>query len=153
LEEILGGLESLNIFKGILRGYALYVTSERIIGAKMRGRGKELFKFFMGWRGSTKKSLKPFEWRGKSVKIPKLTGEDAFRLLKDLEERKDFEVRKHEVQEIELKKPGIFKTGYVKVKTITSKEYKVGIVAGSKEEYEYLKEILQEFSLEKVKVK
>jgi len=39
LEEILGGLESLNIFKGIFRGYAFYVTSERIIGAKMKGKG------------------------------------------------------------------------------------------------------------------
>jgi len=39
LEGILGGLESLNIFKGIFRGYAFYVTSERIIGAKMKGKG------------------------------------------------------------------------------------------------------------------
>lgn len=153
LEEILGGLESLNIFKGIFRGYAFYVTSERIIGAKMKRKGKELFKFLMGWRGSIKKSLKPFEWRGKSIKIPKLSGEDAFNLLENLKERIDFEVRKHEIQEVELKKPGILRSGHVKIKTITGKEYKVGIVAGCKEEYEYLKEILQEFCPEKIKVK
>ena len=107
----------------------------------------------MGWRGSVKKSSKPFEWRGKSVKIPKLSGEDAFNLLEDLKERIDFEVRKHETQEVELKKPGILRSGHVKIKTIMGKEYKVGIVAGCKEEYEYLKETLQELCSEKIKIK
>ncbi len=151
LEEILGGLESLNIFKGIWRGYAFYVTSERIIGAKMKKRRRELLKFLMGWRGSIKKSLKPFEWRSKSVKIPRLTGEDAFNLLEDLKERIDFNVRKHEIQEVELKKPGILRSGHIRIKTVTGKEYKVKIVAGCKEEYEYLKKILQEFCPEKLK--
>ncbi|RLG73102.1 MAG: hypothetical protein DRO23_09505 [Thermoprotei archaeon] len=69
----------------------------------MKGKGKELFKFLMGWRGSVKKSLKPFERRGKSIKIPKLSGEDAFNISEDLKERIDFEVRKHEIWEVELK--------------------------------------------------
>lgn len=153
VEEILGGVESLNIFKGLWRGYAFYVTTERIIGAKMKSRGKELFKFFMGFRGSIKRSLKPLEWRGKTTKIPKLIGEDALKLLEDLKDRIDFEVKKHEIQEIELKKPGILRAGHIKIKTITGKEYKVGIVASSKEEYEYIKGLLQEFHPEKLKIK
>ena len=149
MEEILGGLESLNIAKGVLRGYALYVTNERIIGAKMKG--KELLKFLGGWKGDLKKSLTPFEWRGTTIKVPKLTGEDASRLLEDLKGRTGFEIKKHEIQEIELKKPGMLGGGHVKIKTGAGKEHKIRIIAGGKEEYEHLKETLQQFCPEKLK--
>jgi len=60
-------------------------------------------------------------------------------------------MRRNEIQEVELKKPGIFRVGYVKIRTIAEDEYKIGIIAGCKEEYEYLKEILQQLCPEKIR--
>ena len=152
MEEVRGGLESLNISRGILRGYALYVTSERIIGAKMKRRGRELFKLLMGWRGSLKDSLTPLEWRGETAKIPALTGEEARRVLEDVRGRIDFEVKKHEIQKVELRKPGALRPGHVKIRTTTGREYKVVIVARATEEYDYLKELFKAFCPERLEV-
>lgn len=153
MEEIKGGIEDLNIYKGVFRGYALYVTSERVIGAKMKRRGSELFKFLMGWRGSIKKSSTPLEWREEIVKIPTLTGEEASRVLEDLKGRIDFEVDKREIQKVELKKPGTLRPGHVKIRTTAGKEYTIGIVARATEDYEYLKELFKSFCPDKLEVK
>lgn len=151
MEEIIGGLEGLNLCKGVFRGYALYITNQRVIGAKMKSRGKELLKFLMGWRGSVRGSLRPLEWKGESLKVSRLSAEETSTLLEDIRGRIDFEVRKQEIEKVELKKPGTFRAGHVKIKA-RGGEHKVLIVAGAREEYEYLKGLFKEFCPEKVEV-
>jgi len=143
LEEVLGGIESLSLAKwGFgLRGYAIYVTKERIIGAKMKERSIRLVRFIFG-----SKSRAPInvEWINENGFISSAKEEKAERIISDVEKRKDFEAKKETIVSIVLEKPKIRSPGFLEIKTVSGK-LSVLISADAIKDFNHLKKILKEF--------
>lgn len=141
VEEIIGGFASPNIArKGLIRGYGLYVTTDRIIGVK--GGWKQWSGIFLG-DGVT----------GAGV-------DDANRAIKELEQKKDFEVRKEELQEVRIqRRKRTLKRillwyfydlwGYVTIRTAKA-VYTIQVVYGHTGEVQALKDMFTAFDKSKL---
>ena len=140
-EELIGGILSTDIARGKLRGYGLYVTTDRIIGVK-RGFWKDEFIF-----GETI-AREVLEDMGVDVStlstetdlsaIGGLSKDEAKKAIEQLEQKKDFEVRKEELKEISSQpKKGWFKRTFVwwgDLTIITARDtYAIRIIGGDKE--------------------
>jgi hypothetical protein len=151
-EYLLGGFNSLNLTKELMAGYGIYVTNKRIIGAKSVD-GRELFIY-----GALAGSLAPSIGIGGSLGVlggelavlDERTKEESKKALRELEQKKDFEARKEQVTSIELKKPGIIRTGHFIITLNTRKRTKID-VWGNKE-FDALLEMMNRFVPEIFKV-
>jgi hypothetical protein len=108
--EIIAVLHSAHFKKGLLEGYGILVTPEKIVGAK---------KFKMGFFAALLLD---------ESKLDIATRMKAYEVAKEIEENKDFEVPLNQLLGLELKKPGRLWAGHLHI-TSTGGEYKVKIVA------------------------
>jgi hypothetical protein len=137
-ENVLGGVSSANLKKGLIAGYGLYATDRRIIGVMAREKGVAL-----GMTAGLAGFLTTKD-------IEKLTRDEKAKLISELEEKKDFEVLKDRVAEIELKKPGFIGLGgQITIRTSAGEEIKIGMYG--KKEYEIILDSMQRFKPEAVR--
>lgn len=81
-----------------------------------------------------------------SIVAQELSLDQKSRLISELEGRKDFEVRKEDVVELELKKPGFLRgMGHILIRTRSGEELKIYMNVDAKEEYEILLELMRIF--------
>src|SRR5713101_5239646 len=108
--DIIGVIHSSHLKKGLLEGYGLLVTPEKIVGAK---------KFKMG-------AFAALMADETNLSIP--VRMEAYEAAKEIEKHKEFELSRSQVLAIEVKKPGTFRGGHLLI-TSTSGEHKVKLVA------------------------
>lgn len=132
-EEIIGFIHSTNMAKkGRLKaGIAMYITKEKIMGAVKVKFGS--IAAYLG--GDSNVDLKYWE---KAKKIKEM-----------IEKKKDFELSQNDVQSIQIKKPGVFKMGYVVFQT-NNQELRLKIGSEiSDDEYDILYNLLNIFAPDK----
>ena len=135
-EVFIGGVESVKLKRGMVAGYNLYATSRRLIGVKKRGKAIVFrsIPILADLAGSKEKS------------------DMAIEKLKEM--KKDFELFKEDISELEIKKPprfGPFQTsGHLKIMTKAGKDIKIKIE--SRGDFERVKEIISKFKPEALKM-
>jgi len=125
-EQLLGGLTSgdLHLKGKVSFGYGIYVTNKRIIGVKsMKGL---LASGLLGLAGL---------WVGRT--------DSSAKAIAELEEKKDIEVRKEDVSEIEMKKPHGIRAGYLNIALNSGGS--VTVLIGNKKEFEPIKNLMAAF--------
>jgi hypothetical protein len=123
---------------GGIAGYGVYLTSRRIIGAKNRK---------MLWKGIAGSALGGVTG---SYVGSKLSSDTNAQMLGDIERKKDFEVRKENVSNIEMKKPSFVHRGHMLIRTLTGDEIKILLANGK--DYQKLLELVQSFRPDVVRV-
>lgn len=125
-EHLLGGLTSGNLHvKGRTTfGYGIYATNRRIIGVKsMKGLwASGLFGFAGLWVGRTDQSAK---------------------VIAELETKKDLEIRKENILQMQMKKPQRTRVGYLNILLISGGNITVTIA--EKKHFEVLKNLMAAF--------
>ena len=98
-EMFLGGFASGFLARGLTHiGYGIYFTTSRLIGIDVGANGG-------GALGGTMAGFIHGEL------MPQLSPEDSAKTITDLEQMKEFEMKRDEISRIELKKPGLLGTG------------------------------------------
>ena len=127
-EEIyLGGFSSPNLKRGLMRGYGIYATSHRIIGVKHRA-GVLAGAMLGGLVGAA---------------VISASKDDSVKQIQDLEKKKDFQIFKDQISQIEVKKPKAFSAGHIHITSKNKEETKISMAG--KKEYEKVKELLNAF--------
>lgn len=139
-EVYFGGMTSANLKKGHMSGYGVYATSRRIIGVKKRKGvlGGWMVASLMGGRAGT---VRGDLLRGAFAQA--FTKDEGAKQISDLEKNKDFEIYKENVSAIEIKKPGTFHRGHIKIKPTQGKEIEISM--GGNEEFEHMRDLLGAF--------
>ena len=132
-EDVIGFIHTKNLAKkGRLKaGIAMYITKEKIMGAV-----KVKFGSIAAYLGEG--SNVSLEYWEKAKKIKKL-----------IEKRKEFELHQADIQSIQIKKPGVFRPGYV---IFQSKNQEMQLAIGSDisdKEYNILYFLLNKFAPDK----
>ncbi len=105
-EEFVGGFAGGFLARGYIPGYGIYATSRRIIGVALTSTparqllGGALAGFVQG------------------ELMPKLSQDDSTKVIQELDQKKEFDLHKEQISQIEIKKPGLLSTGCM---IITSK--------------------------------
>jgi len=131
-EQLLGGLTSgdLHLKGRVSFGYGIYVTNKRIIGVKsMKGL---LASGLLGLAGL---------WVGRT--------DSSAKAIAELEEKKDIEVRKEDVSEIEMKKPHGIRAGYLNIALNSGGS--VTVTIGNKKEFKTIRDLMAAFRPEVLK--
>ena len=100
-EEFIGGFAGGFLAKGASTGYGIYATTRRIIGVNVVKVGARSF-LGGGMAGLVKGEL-----------LPKLAPAESAAVIAELDEKKDFDVRKDQVSRIEVNAPGLFGSGHL----------------------------------------
>src|SRR5437879_3232660 len=100
-EELQGGIVSPNLVRGYPRGYALYMTNKRVIGLKKPKVG------IGGLVGIGRKG--PIG----GLITQKATKDENVKMIREIDEKKDFDLRWDSITRIDFKKPGILVGGHV----------------------------------------
>lgn len=134
-ELYLGGFTSANLTKGIMRGYGIYATNKRIIGVKSRG-GVLAGALVGGVIGLALQK--------------KLTDDKSAKMIQELDEKKDFEIGKDQIAQIEVKKGGLMKNGQLMIVPKSGEPIKIKVYGNN--EFSMTRDLMQSFSPESVKV-
>jgi hypothetical protein len=127
-EKYLGGLESAYLNKGWpkIGGYAIHVTTKRIIGIKRR---RDIISPDLGASRRVK---------NETERESKLEGDSTGEEIKELLEAKDMEIRKQEIKQIRLKKVGALTPGHLIIAMKSGEETKIDILQqGRHPDYAY----------------
>jgi hypothetical protein len=135
-----------NLKKGHMKGYGVYATSRRILGVQRR-KGVLAGKFVGGLFGSagSMKNLIVSSAVGHA-----LTKDEGDKEIADLDKRKDFEIGRENISQIEIKKPGTFKWGHIKIRPRSGKD--ITIDMNGQKEFEYMKTLMNSFLPEAIKL-
>jgi hypothetical protein len=139
-EKYLDGITSKWLARGLIRGYAIYATTKRLIGVSKRKQVLEAG-FLPGVIKVSRDAKK---------EKSELEGDQSMQVIKDLLKSKDFEAKKSDIKLISLKKPGAFKQGRVKILLNSGEEIEIKL--GSRAVFERVGEIMQSFSPDLVQV-
>lgn len=150
-EEIyLRGFTSGKLKRGMFWGYGIYATNKRIIGIKSR-KGMLAGALIGGVIGGAVGAVVAGQL-GK-----KLTGDENAKMIKELEEKKDFEISKVQVSQIEVKKPNMWQVrligsgrGHLLIVPKSGEQIKI-LIQGNKE-FEQSRDLMQAFFPEAVKL-
>ncbi len=100
----LGGFASGFLARGLTRiGYGIYFTTTRLIGIDLGANGG-------GALGGTMAGFIHGEL------MPQPSPEESAKTITDPDRMKDFEMEKHQISRVELKKPGLLGTGHIVIK-------------------------------------
>ncbi|ADM28060.1 hypothetical protein Igag_1254 [Ignisphaera aggregans DSM 17230] len=171
-EVVLGGITSLELGGG----YGIYVTNRRIIGVKKGLFVKKvlsgllsliitvlifviigLLTFGVAVGGTLGVMfgllmMRFGRWITKTI-APGLVRDTNPKSLAELDTNKDYEIRKEDIDYIEIKEPYMFESGYIKiVRKGGSKDKEKHISISDRYEYEYLLELLRKFYPEALRV-
>ena len=160
-EELIGGFASPNIARGTLRGYGLYVTTDRIIGVK--GGWKQFAGVLGEMIGAAGAGIAGGTGFGAALgtgmvaqdALKGLSADDATKAIEQLEQKKDFEVRKEELKEIRIQpKKGWLKRTFVwwgDLTIRTAKDaYAIRLIKGDTGEVQMLKDMFTAFDKDKL---
>jgi len=172
-EVVLGGIASLELGGG----YGIYVTNRRIIGVKRGLFAKKvlsgllsfiiavligviigLLTFGAAVGGTLGAALGLLlmrfgRWVTKTI-APGLVRDTSLKSLAELDANKDYEIRKEDVDYIEIKEPQMFESGYIKIVSKGGDKNKEKYISISyRYEYEYLLGLLRKFYPEALRVK
>jgi len=135
-EEFLGGFTSSNLKKGMMKGYGVYATGKRMIGIKSR-MGAITSALVGGLVGGALGAIA-------SSKIgEKLAKDESAKAIKELDEKKDFEVHKEQISLITIKKPAMFSGGHLLITIKSGEENKVAIYC--RKEFDDTRNLVQLF--------
>lgn len=137
-EKYVGGIKSSNFKKMhefYIGGYGIYVTDKRTFGIK--GSAIELMKD-TAKGGLLEILLAP----GASSPLGR---EESSKAIEELENKKDIEILKKDVSEIEMKKPSAlgFRGGYLKIRTKSGEPMEISIPY--KKDFEKVKKLMEAF--------
>ena len=147
-EEFLGGFFGHHLKRGSFPGYGIYATNKRIIGVGRSG----------NWRGAPAGSLlgsAPEVVLVSSGKVSlrserKLTKDDGAKIVAWLDgNKKDFELYKEQVSQIELKRLGLVHSGFLRITSSFGEDVKVWIA--NPIDFEITKNLMQAFFPEAVR--
>ena len=162
-EELIGGFMSSNIGRGKWRGYGIYVTTDRIIGVKggwkeRLGPGLESALFAVGGAVGGPIAIGVSAALGQRVG-QNLSPDDSTKAIELLDGKKDFEVRREDLEEAQIKrKKGALKRFLLNWGDLTIKTprdtytIKLGI-QGDQGEVQTLKDMFTAFSKDKFVIK
>jgi len=162
-EELIGGFASPNIAKGILRGYGLYVTTDRIIGVKGGLKqfagvlGEIIGAAGAGLIGAGAGAAATGAAVVTEYTVGQLSKDNSKKVIEELEQKKDFEVHKEELEEVRIqRKKGWLKRastwwGDLTIRT-TKDVYAIRLITGDTEEVHMLKDMFTAFDKDKLTV-
>jgi len=130
-EEFVGGFAGGFLAKGASTGYGIYATTSRIIGVNVVKVGARSF-LGGGMAGLVKGEL-----------LPKLAPAESAAVIAELDEKRDFDIRKEQISGIELKGPGLFGSGHLVISTIAGENTRIRLL--HKVAFERLKDLMQVF--------
>ncbi len=130
-EEFIGGFAGGFLAKGASTGYGIYATTRRIIGVNVVKVGARPF-LGGGMAGLVKGEL-----------LPKLAPAESAAVIAELDEKKDFDVRRDQVSRIEVKAPGLFGSGHLLISTMAGEEARIRLL--HKVAFERLRDLMQAF--------
>jgi len=134
-EQYLGGFESGRLVKaGSIAGYGIYATDMRIIGVKSR---KALLK---GLAGAALGGV-----TGAYLGM-RLSKDQSVKMIQELDQRKDFEVAKSDVSNLELKKPSFWSRGHIIIIITRQTGDAIKIIIASKKDFKDLVSLMSQFS-------
>jgi len=138
-EEYLGGFTSANLKKGMIAGYGIYATNRRIIGIKSR-------------KGVVGRLLLGGITVGILDKLgAKITRDESAKMIEELDKKKDFEISKEQVSQIEIKKPSFMSRGHLTITLKSGEDVKV--LVGGKKEFEQTRDLMLAFLPEAVRLR
>ncbi len=126
-EQFLGGFKGGFLGKGATVGYGLYATTRRLIGVNVVKVGA---RSFLGGQMAG--------FVGGQL-IPTLSADEGARVIAELDEKKEFDVRRDQISRIELKSPGLFGFGHMIITAMPQQE------TPHKEAFQRLKDLMQVF--------
>jgi len=98
-EEFVGGFAGGFLARGLCPGYGVYATTKRIIGVTLTSTPARSF------LGGALVGLVQGEL------MPKLSSDDSARVIQELDQKKEFDLKKDQISKIEIKRPGLLSTG------------------------------------------
>jgi hypothetical protein len=138
-EVYLGGFESANLTRGFMGGYGIYATNKRIIGVKgisAKARGTLIAGALGGVVGS--------------ALAKKLTDDKSAKMIQELDEKKDFEMRIDQISQIEIKKGSFMKKGQLMITPKSGDAITIKVYGNN--EFSMTRDLMRSFSQELVKV-
>ncbi len=135
-EKFVGGFAGGFLARGTLPGYGIYATTERIIGVDVKRVGS---RSFLGgaMAGFVEGQL-----------LPKLSVEESGRVIRELDEKKEFDLRRDQISRIEIKSPGLLTGGHMLISPRMGEKVKVRLL--HKVAFERLRDLTQVFYPEAV---
>ncbi len=130
-EEFVGGFAGGFLAKGSSVGYGIYATTSRLIGVNVVKVGPRTF------LGGVMAGLVHGEL------LPKLAPADSAAVIAELDEKKDFDVRKDQISGIELKSPGLFGSGHLVISTTAGEGARIRLL--HKVAFERLRDLMEVF--------
>ncbi len=135
-EKFVGGFAGGFLARGTLPGYGIYATTERIVGVDVRRVGSRSF------LGGTMAGFVQGQL------FPRLSAEESGRVIRELDEKKEFDLRRDEISRIEIKNPGLLTRGHMLISPRVGEKFKVGLL--HKIAFERLRDLMQVFYPEAV---
>src|SRR6266571_2421259 len=114
-EEFVGGFAGGFLARGYIPGYGIYATSRRIIGVALTSTparqllGGALAGFVQG------------------ELMPKLSQDDSTKVIHELDQKKEFDMQKEQISQIEIKKPGLLSTGCMIITSKAGEKTKISL--------------------------
>ena len=130
-ELFLGGFAGGFLSKGGTIGYGLYATTNRLIVVNVVKVGATSF---LGGRmaGFVEGQL-----------MPTLSADESARVIAELDQKKESDVRKDQISRIELKSPGLFSFGHIIITAMPGQETKISL--RHKVAFQRLRDVMQVF--------
>ncbi len=135
----MGGFAGGFLARGYFPGYGVYATNKRIIGVTLTATPA---RSFLG--GS-------FAGLVQGQLMPKLPPDDSARVIQELDQKKEFDLKKDQISQIEIRKPGMLSTGRMVIiskageKTKISLRYRIA--------FERLRDLMKAFYPEVVTIR
>jgi hypothetical protein len=138
-EGFIGGFAGGLLMQGLTTAYGVYATTKRIIGVKLT---QATAPSFLGgaMAGFVQGQL-----------MPKLSPEESVRVIRELDQKKEFDLTRDQIAKIELKNAGMIYPGHIIFTSKTGQNFKVSVRA--KVAFERLRDVMLAFSPELVKLK
>jgi hypothetical protein len=130
-EEFVGGFAGGLLAKGGSTGYGIYATTRRIIGVNVVKVGARSF------LGGAMAGFVHGEL------LPKLTAAESAAVIAELDAKKDFDTAKEQIARIELKRPGLFGSGHLAIRTLAGEDARIRLL--HRVAFERLRDLMQVF--------
>lgn len=130
-EEFVGGFAGGFLAKGLCPGYGVYATTKRIIGVTLVTTPAR------GFLGGSLVGLVQGQL------MPKLSPDDSARVIQELDQKKEFDLKKDQIAKIEIRSPGLLSTGRMVI--ISKAGEKTRITLRYRTVFERLRDLMKAF--------
>ena len=137
-EEFVGGFAGGFLARGYIPGYGIYATSRRIIGVALTSTPARQF-LGGALAGFVQGEL-----------MPKLSQGDSAKVIQELDQKKEFDLPKEQISQIEIKKPGLLSTGAMIITSKAGEKTKISL--RYRVAFDRLRELMKAFYPEVVRL-